>query len=81
MNPCHSECPAGDCAGCAFPPSRALCVPSACCHQAPDCARHFASLCSATEQPVDGSVLRHSSGAWCPMFVDARGAALHARAA
>lgn len=82
MNPCRSDCPAGDCAGCAFPPPlRALCVPTGRCHQQGDCARHFASMCSPTEQPVDCSVLRHSSGAWCPMFVDVRGRTLLAEAA
>lgn len=80
-SPCRSECPAGDCAGCAFPPRRALCVPTAGCLQEGDCARHVASLCSATERPVDCSVLRHATGAWCPMFVDVRGAALLVEAA
>lgn len=23
MNPCRTDCPAGDCAGCVFPPSKA----------------------------------------------------------
>lgn len=82
--PCRADCPAGDCAGCVFPsptPLRARCVPTTHCHQEHDCARRFESLCSTVEQPVDCSMLRHSAGAWCPMFVDARGAALLAEAA
>lgn len=72
---CRSDCPAGDCAGCAFPsapPVRARCVPSGICHQELDCARRLETLCSPTEQSIDCSVLRHSAGAWCPMFIDAR---------
>lgn len=76
--PCRSDCPAGDCAGCAFPARMAECRPSGFCGQARACARRQASLCSPEEQPVDGTVLRHSSGAWCPIFVDARGALLAA---
>lgn len=71
--PCRSDCPAGDCAGCAFPAGMAECRPSVSCVQARACARRQASLCSPLEQPVDGTVLKHSSGVWCPMFVDARG--------
>jgi hypothetical protein len=56
------------------------CTPSAKgCHQRCNCARAL--------QPADGgklngalvvdaSVLLHSAGAWCPMFIDARGIAL-----
>ena len=54
----------------------ARCEPSARCPQSRACARCQSSLCSETEQPIDGTVLRHSLGAWCPMFVDARGLAL-----
>jgi hypothetical protein len=74
--PCRPSCPAGDCAGCAFPPARAMCDPSSYCSQHRDCARRVTSLCSATEQHVDGTVLRHPSGAWCPIFIDSRTAAL-----
>ena len=76
--PCRSDCPAGDCAGCAFPRVMARCEPSSPCDQAQACARSKASRCSETEQPVDCTVLRHSLGAWCPMFVDVRGAQLEA---
>lgn len=54
----------------------ARCEPSTPCHQSRACARCQSSLCSLTEQPVDGTVLRHSAGAWCPLFVDVRAVAL-----
>jgi hypothetical protein len=75
--PCRSDCPAGNCAGCAFPP-RAQCVPAQPCRQSAACARHDARRCDPREQPIDASLLRHTAGAWCPMFVDARGAMLEA---
>jgi len=56
----------------------ARCEPSACCPQSRACARCKSSLCDPLQQPVDGTVLRHRDGAWCPLFVDARGALLEA---
>lgn len=76
--PCRSDCPSGDCAGCAFPPRLAPCSPSGDCLQAYRCARTDATRCDAHEHIVDGMALRHSSGSWCPIFVDARGALLEA---
>jgi hypothetical protein len=75
--PCRSDCPAGDCAGCAFP-QRAQCIPEGPCRQALDCARFNPMLCSPREQPIDGTKLKHCNGRWCPMFVDARGVTLEA---
>jgi len=75
--PCRSDCPAGDCAGCAFP-TRAQCDPSVYCDQHYRCARRVTSLCSPTEQHVDGMALRNPSGGWCPIFVDTRSALLEA---
>lgn len=70
--PCRSDCPAGDCAGCAFPPRLARCSPRSTCPQADRCARTDASRCDPHEHVVDGTVLHHRTGVWCPMFVDAR---------
>ncbi len=74
-SPCRSDCPAGDCAGCAFPP-RAQCIPERPCRQAAGCARCDPERCDPRQPPIDASWLKHSAGRWCPMFVDARGAAL-----
>lgn len=74
-NPCSSECPAGDCAGCVFPP-RAQCVPEHPCSQAHVCARADARCCDPARSPIDASGLRHSGGSWCPLFIDTRGIAL-----
>lgn len=76
--PCRSDCPAGDCAGCAFPPTRAQCVPERPCRQQGACLRRDASRCDPEQSPIDASWLRHSGGVWCPMFIDARGSALEA---
>lgn len=76
--PCHSACPAGDCAGCAFPPHLARCNPRSTCPQAAQCQRSQPALCDPAQPVVDGTVLHHTEGVWCPMFVDMRGAALEA---
>lgn len=34
-SPCRTDCPAGDCAGCAFPPPRSRCARETCATQAP----------------------------------------------
>ena len=49
------------------------CVPEAHCPQAERCARRDALLCDH-RNPIDGTALR--VGAFCPLFVDARGVAL-----
>ncbi len=74
-HPCRSDCPAGDCAGCAFPPAapRARCVPRSC-PQAEHCAR-AAQAPSAGTPDIDASRAL-CGGGWCPLFVDRRGAAL-----
>jgi hypothetical protein len=66
--PCRSDCPAGDCAGCAFPVGMARCEPSAPCVQARACARWTTR--GDPGQVIDGTVLR--VGRFCPLFVDAR---------
>lgn len=76
-SPCRSDCPAGDCAGCAFPPRVARCRPSVPCEQAEHCAHRDAAL-SDRRATIDGTVLKHGNGVWCPLFVDARGAMLEA---
>jgi hypothetical protein len=48
------------------------CDPSRPCAQLAECARTFPRFCN-TATPIDASGLRHSSGRWCPMFVDVRG--------
>lgn len=54
----------------------AHCRPSTWCSQHAVCARADRRLCDPTEHVVDGTALRHREGNWCPIFVDARGAAL-----
>lgn len=76
--PCRSDCPAGDCAGCAFPPTIARCKPSTPCAQAERCARRDPGLCDRKAKTIDGTLLRHACGAFCPLFVDRRGAMLEA---
>lgn len=68
--PCRSDCPAGDCAGCAFPP--AACRPSQACPQASRCARH--AMPREGDSVIDATVLR--VGKFCPLFLDVRLAAL-----
>lgn len=77
--PCTPHCPAGDCAGCSFPPNLAHCSPSSVCPQADRCSHTVAALCDSAQAVVDGTVLRHSEGTWCPMFVDSRSASLRTR--
>lgn len=48
------------------------CSPSQACPQT-HCARRDPKLC-AIRRPIDGTVLR--VGAFCPLFVDARGVAM-----
>lgn len=75
--PCRADCPAGDCAGCAFPPPapRARCVPYAC-PQVDRCER-------ACMHPWDGVPDIDASVAlvdgMCAIFLDTRGTALLAR--
>lgn len=54
----------------------ARCKPSVPCHQADHCARRDAALCDRRAAPIDGTLLRHACGTFCPLFVDARGTAL-----
>lgn len=77
--PCRSDCPSGDCAGCAFPPPapRARCVPCTC-PQVDRCER----ACMAPRAGVpDIDASRALIDGWCSIFIDTRGAALLARAA
>lgn len=76
--PCTSACPAGDCAGCVFPPRLVRCLPRTACPQADRCAHADVDRCDPSQAAVDGTVLHHSLGAWCPLFVDRRGAMLEA---
>lgn len=71
--PCHADCSAGGCAGCALPP-RARCAPSSC-PQASRCARCNAVAGGTAE--IDASVSLRTMR-WCPMFIDSRGVALGA---
>jgi hypothetical protein len=73
-NPCRSDCPQGDCAGCVFPwpTARSRCVPTAC-PQAGQCLR------AAMPEAVDVLELdasRQLRGQPCWLFIDSRGAAL-----
>lgn len=54
------------------------CSPSKPCPQSRTCARCDKALCDPGKRAIDAMVLRHRGGSWCPMFVDARGAALEA---
>lgn len=62
----------------AAPLRLAHCAPSTWCNQRAVCARADRRLCDPHEHVVDGTALRHSSGNWCPIFVDVRGVALEA---
>jgi len=62
----------------AVPLHLARCKPSTPCGQAEHCARRDAALCDRRAAPIDGTLLRHACGAFCPLFVDARGTALEA---
>jgi hypothetical protein len=73
-NPCRSDCPAGDCAGCVFPwpTARSRCTPTRC-PQASTCAR--AGMAPAIDVlEIDAS--RQLAGQPCWLFIDARGMAL-----
>lgn len=75
MNPCRSSCPAGDCAGCAFPPApRTRCVPEHGCVQRDRC-----QLAAIEPGPgvhtIDASGCL-SGGPFCTLFLDRRAAAL-----
>lgn len=74
MTPCRSDCPAGACAGCAFPPR---CEPSRPCPQHDVCSRPRELDARIV---IDGTIvwLAPRNGGWCPLFVDARAAALGA---
>lgn len=69
--PCRSDCPSGDCAGCAFPPTtRTRCEPSKPCPQAETCALcQRLDRCSAT---IDGTVTWPADEGRCALFVDVR---------
>ncbi len=56
----------------------AACIPSGKCTQAINCARCDAACCDPRQCVIDATVLRHTGGAWCPLFIDVRGAALEA---
>lgn len=74
-NPCRSDCPAGDCAGCFGLQQRIVnrCVPADC-EQRQRCAR--ADVPSGLYgRDFDASGCKTPSG-WCPMFIDKRGLAL-----
>lgn len=71
--PCTPHCPAGDCAGCAFPVALSACRPSRDCVQSHRCER---ALMSRGEVVIDATALK--VGRFCPLFVDARGAMLEA---
>lgn len=73
--PCSPRCPAGDCAGCAFPPLLARCIPVLACPQVERCARRDPRL-SDCGRAIDATALH--VGKFCPLFVDARGALLEA---
>lgn len=60
----------------ATPLHLARCKPSIPCSQAEHCARRDPALCDRRAATIDGTLLRHACGAFCPLFVDARGAAL-----
>lgn len=79
LAPCRSDCPAGDCAGCMFPPITTRCEPSRYCAQAIGCA-----LCQRLERCesiIDGTVGWPADEGRCAMFIDVRGLALRAAAA
>ncbi len=68
QTPCHSDCPAGDCAGCAFPPGRARCVPAAC-PQSDNCER----ACMAPNRGVPDIDASHALiDGWCSLYLDNR---------
>ena len=71
--PCRSDCPAGDCAGCAFPSMLVRCVPAVTCPQGERCARRDPKL-SSRARAIDASALH--VGKFCPMFIDRRGVML-----
>lgn len=54
----------------------ARCKPSVPCGQAEHCARRDPAVCDRRAAVIDGTLLRHACGPYCPLFVDARGAAL-----
>ena len=81
MTRCRSDCPQGDCANCTgLGPARpvARCVPTACAQQS-NCLRASMAPDSRTHD-IDASGCKTPSG-WCPVFIDARGAALLAEVA
>lgn len=51
------------------------CTPSRDCPQRCRCMRAAGPL-APNSQAVDASVLAHTGGTWCPMFLDVRGAEL-----
>lgn len=62
----------------AVPLHLARCKPSVPCGQADHCARRVPALCDRRAATIDGTLLRHACGPFCPLFVDARGTALEA---
>lgn len=74
-NPCRSDCPAGDCAGCVFPwpKTTARCVPTRC-PQSDRC--HRAAIAPGGDVVEIDATCAQVAGEPCPMFIDRRGAAL-----
>lgn len=64
-NPCRSDCPAGDCAGCAFPPPQHASCMGGWCSRRDRCARHLTADRSAPFErlcePGDHDCFKHAA--------------------